>query len=793
MQARILFVAAFVCLVSFTIVHGKTVEQAAIEGGCTTSVVNPLSEQLITEMLCLNDGSMKSIKGKSYISLGSAAFGWLQAKAADQLLKVVNEKKSTLTINSGLRTLPQQYLLYRWKNLGLCGITAAAAPGRSNHNGGLAIDVNNYSAWTSVMGKYGWSWFGDGDKPHYDYEGSGAVDQRSNSVLAFQKLWNINNPNDKISEDGSYGPATEKRLQKSPIEGFSKGSTCGKSLKDFDAEYETEAVVPEAVAEKSINKRQGDPCTVVGPKNGTCLTQSACLGRAYGGYCQGTGEGDLFCCVAGAQAAGITYSTNNAGVNLIKEFEGYEPNFYDDAVGIKTIGYGHACHVYDCSKLMAKTSAGVWYQVYEALSETEASDLLRGDLEKGGYEDCVKDKVTRSTITQDQFSSLVSFVFNVGCGGFSSSTLLKRVNANAQLEGTGGIREAFLMWNKAGGKELSGLTRRRNAEADLYGSNKPASPTIDDNNTGYAGRDCWYNGQKGVCIDTGSQTCSYGSLKSGLCAGPSAIKCCIGQACTHTSSNDGTCMLSSKCTTSTKSGRCPGSYDITCCKNSAKKQVTDDSVCPDGASFNQTLGFCSDAEFAWGPFPNSMVQACEQAHGGHQCVDLVKTTVQGRDIRLPRWDLSLASDVRGTAECPVGTALTSEADGNTDLDATVGRRNLGQCLEKLVDQVSNYTSLLVYGGIDTDLAEACELDGGGIACFTNRWSMKYYASVFQPRLEFNVETSDTDVTVEAANTDLSNPFVDEQILLSKQITEGSSASMIFINVAVMMLAMLVVF
>ena len=68
------------------------------------------------------------------------------------------------------------------------------------------------------------------------------LDQRENSVLAFQKLWNLNNPNDKIAEDGQYGPNTEKRLQKSPIEGFAKDSTCGKSLKDFDAEYEMELV-----------------------------------------------------------------------------------------------------------------------------------------------------------------------------------------------------------------------------------------------------------------------------------------------------------------------------------------------------------------------------------------------------------------------------------------------------------------------------------------------------------------------------------------------------------------------
>jgi len=131
------------------------------------------------------------------------------------------------------------------------------------------------------------------------------------------------------------------------------------------------------------------------------------------------------------------------------------------------------------------------------------------------------------------------------------------------------------------------------------------------------------------------------------------------------------------------------------------------------------------------------------------------------------------------------------ADPANFLNATVGRRNLGQCLEKLVDEVTNYTSLLIYGGIDSDLAEACELDGGGIACFTSRWSMKYYASVFQPRLEFNVETSDPDAVVNITNTDMGNPFVTEQILLSKELTDGSGSTLI-VNILVMLVALLLV-
>src|SRR5438093_260966 len=61
------------------------------------------------------------------------------------------------------------------------------------------------------------------DPVHFDCPGA---DHRSDSILAFQKLWNVNNPGDKIAEDGSYGPATESRLAKSPAGGFPIADDC---------------------------------------------------------------------------------------------------------------------------------------------------------------------------------------------------------------------------------------------------------------------------------------------------------------------------------------------------------------------------------------------------------------------------------------------------------------------------------------------------------------------------------------------------------------------------------------
>ncbi|NJN88565.1 MAG: peptidoglycan-binding protein, partial [Leptolyngbyaceae cyanobacterium SL_7_1] len=82
------------------------------------------------------------------------------------------------------------------------------------------LDVQDAPGWKPFLEKYGWKWFGPKDKMHFDYQGSGTKDLRNTAVLAFQKLWNKNNPTNRISEDGTYGPQVEKCLNSSPSGGF---------------------------------------------------------------------------------------------------------------------------------------------------------------------------------------------------------------------------------------------------------------------------------------------------------------------------------------------------------------------------------------------------------------------------------------------------------------------------------------------------------------------------------------------------------------------------------------------
>jgi len=199
----------------------------AIGESCTTSVVKGLSTQLIDEIQCLRPGTFASIEGLPGFELGAAVFPWLQTPARDALVAVQRERGVTLAINSALRTLPQQLLLYRWYEAGRCGIGLAAAPGNSNHESALAVDVQDNAAWRDAMAAHDFVWLGSSDPVHFDYEGEGRIDIGGLSVLAFQRLWNRNHPEDRIDEDGDYGPATEERLTKAPVGGFPKGADCG--------------------------------------------------------------------------------------------------------------------------------------------------------------------------------------------------------------------------------------------------------------------------------------------------------------------------------------------------------------------------------------------------------------------------------------------------------------------------------------------------------------------------------------------------------------------------------------
>ncbi|HEX5062760.1 MAG TPA: M15 family metallopeptidase [Kofleriaceae bacterium] len=201
-------------------------EQAAtvssyVTGTCSTSVVLGLSKQISDEIGCMSPTALVRFTPSTKIQVTSSAVLPYLGKSAKTALENVT---ATVQINSAFRTIAQQYLLVKWHDAGRCGISAAAAVGRSNHESGRALDLANYSSVRSSMTSKGWTWLGSSDPVHFDY--LGAADIRGKDTLAFQRLWNRNNPNDRISEDGAYGPQTEARLRQSPSTGFAQGATC---------------------------------------------------------------------------------------------------------------------------------------------------------------------------------------------------------------------------------------------------------------------------------------------------------------------------------------------------------------------------------------------------------------------------------------------------------------------------------------------------------------------------------------------------------------------------------------
>jgi hypothetical protein len=207
---------------------GGTVADAANAGGCSTIVVHGLSKQIVDEVNCLVPNALAAIPNEPNLTESATTFAFLQPPAKDALVAALAANGGmTLSVDSVLRTVAQQYLLYAWYLAGMCGIQLAATPGTSNHEQGLAFDTSDYNAWMGALNSNGFQWYGASDVVHFDYVGAGAVDLNGKDVLAFQKLWNINNAMDLIAEDGQYGPTTESRLKQSPADGFPKGANCG--------------------------------------------------------------------------------------------------------------------------------------------------------------------------------------------------------------------------------------------------------------------------------------------------------------------------------------------------------------------------------------------------------------------------------------------------------------------------------------------------------------------------------------------------------------------------------------
>jgi lysozyme len=145
-----------------------------------------------------------------------------------------------------------------------------------------------------------------------------------------------------------------------------------------------------------------------------------------------------------------TPSTGDAGLALIKSYEGLRLDAYLDTGGIPTIGYGHTSAAGDPIVIMG-----------QKITEAKANEILKKDVRK--FESAVI-RLVKVPLSQNQFDALVCFCYNIGEVELSRSTLLRMLNAKDYK----GAADQFPRWNKDNGVVLNGLVKRRAAERDLF-------------------------------------------------------------------------------------------------------------------------------------------------------------------------------------------------------------------------------------------------------------------------------------------------------------------------------------
>lgn len=138
-------------------------------------------------------------------------------------------------------------------------------------------------------------------------------------------------------------------------------------------------------------------------------------------------------------------------VDIIKRFERFEAETYLDAVGVPTIGYGTT----------AAAGVGIVPVPGMTISEVQAEKYLRRAVEKFARK---IDPLITAPINENERSAFLSLAYNIGPGAFARSSALRHFNAGDKAKSA----DAILLWNKAGGKVLNGLKRRRWAERALF-------------------------------------------------------------------------------------------------------------------------------------------------------------------------------------------------------------------------------------------------------------------------------------------------------------------------------------
>jgi LAS superfamily LD-carboxypeptidase LdcB len=210
-------------LPAYNTVSGLTPE---VTKGVISENVRELDRQILFILQRDYPNSLVTFSDNPNVELNNSTLPLVQPAAKLALEKAIKNRGKRLTVNAAYRSPIAQHIIYSYYKQGIGGIAVAATPGNSNHETGLAIDIEDAEGWKSYLEAEGWSWMGKSDPVHFSFTGSENLDIAALSIKSFQQLWNLNHPQDKLPENGLYDSKTASRISQAPPNGFPNDKKC---------------------------------------------------------------------------------------------------------------------------------------------------------------------------------------------------------------------------------------------------------------------------------------------------------------------------------------------------------------------------------------------------------------------------------------------------------------------------------------------------------------------------------------------------------------------------------------
>ncbi len=203
-----------------TAAQAVSVDQTAHETcGTPDELVSGLSRQLVDAINCLRPGTLVDIPLDDVLRMLEAGRpNLIDGRALADLRAAAADGDRQMVVRWAYRDVGLQQLF--WLQDAYQGCAVAARPGNSNHQNGLAVDLNDWQYWEPIMRRHGWENNLANDRVHFDYQRVEDIGLGSFSLYAFQELWNLNHPESPVPTGGALDAETDAALAGAPIEGL---------------------------------------------------------------------------------------------------------------------------------------------------------------------------------------------------------------------------------------------------------------------------------------------------------------------------------------------------------------------------------------------------------------------------------------------------------------------------------------------------------------------------------------------------------------------------------------------